>query len=117
MAQKVKNQIFLQLLNLLFSLSNVFMKLASDRWHVVGFFTWPTLSALAASVAILGVYAIFWQRVIKQVSLSTAYLSKGLVVFWTLMWSALFFGEGITVWNLAGTAIIVAGTILVADNE
>lgn len=117
MGQKVKNQVFLQLLNILFSLSSVLIKVASDRMQTHGFFSVPTFAAIGGYVLILGIYAVFWQRAIKNVSLSTAYLSKGLVIFWTLLWSALLFHEGITVWNLAGAAVIVAGTVLVAGDE
>lgn len=117
MAAKVKNQVVLQLLNILFSFSSVLMKVASDRMQVHGFFSIPTFLAIGGYLIILAIYAFFWQRIIKRVSLSTAYLSKGLVIFWTLLLSAAIFGEGITAWNLVGTAVIVAGTVLVADNE
>lgn len=117
MREKVKNQFILQLLNILFSLSGVVTKIASDRMQAHGLLSMPTALAIAGYLLILGIYAIFWQKIIKKVSLSTAYLSKGLVVFWTLLWSALLFSEGITVWNLIGAAVIVAGTVLVAGDE
>ena len=117
MKQKTKRFLSLQLLTILFSLASVLVKLASLSMEKSGIFSLPAVSFLFGYIVLLGVYAVFWQKVLKGVSLSTAYLSKGSVLFWTLLWSVLFFGEGITVPNIIGTTVIAGGTFLVNDSE
>ena len=109
--------IVLQFMNIIFSLNSVLIKFASNQWKVNGLFYWKTLLALAVAFATLGIYAIIWQRILHKVSLSVAYMSKGLVVFWGLLWAIIFFDEHITASNVIGTIIIFCGTILVNKHE
>ena len=66
---------------------------------------------LAIVVAMLGIYAIIWQQVLKRIELTTAYMFKGTSLIFVLLFSALIFNETITLWNVVGTALIVGGII------
>ena len=66
---------------------------------------------LAIVVAILGIYAIIWQQVLKRIELTTAYMFKGTSLIFVLMFSALIFNETITLWNVVGAALIVGGIV------
>ena len=46
-----------------------------------------------AMVAILGIYAIGWQQVIKRMPLTTAYANKAVTLVWGLVWGLLLFHE------------------------
>ncbi len=107
----------MQIMNVVFSLNTVIMKLASVSWQEEGFFAFRTIMILFAAVAVLGVYAVAWQAILGKVDLSQAYLNKGTVVFWGLLWSAIIFQEQITVFNIAGSVIIFAGLMMVNCNE
>lgn len=48
--------------------------------------------------------------------ISTAYMFKGTSLIFVLLFSALLFGEGITINNLIGSAIIIAGIVLYAKS-
>ena len=64
---------------------------------------------LAIVVAMLGIYAIIWQQILKRIELTTAYMFKGTSLIFVLLFSALIFNETITVWNIVGASLIVGG--------
>ena len=66
---------------------------------------------LAVVVAMLGIYAIIWQQVLKRIELTTAYMFKGTSLIFVLLFSALIFNETITLWNVVGAALIVGGIV------
>lgn len=115
--EKIKYYLGMQILNIIYSLSSVILKLASVAWKSQGLLNGKMLLYMMIFVLLMGIYAFFWQKVIKRISLSTAYLSKGLNLFWTLLWAKLIFGELITIPNLLGTGIIFYGTLMVTADE
>lgn len=64
----------------------------------------------------LAIYAVFWQKLLKKIDLSVAYVNKGMLLFWSMLWSIFLFKEHITLYNLLGTAIIFIGILVVNDN-
>lgn len=108
--------IVMQGLNILFSLAGILVKFASIAWQETGLLHESTIMYILGYLILMIIYAFFWQKVMKNIPLSTAYLNKGLIVFWSLLWAAVVFGESITVMNIIGTAIIFSGTLLVNDN-
>ena len=66
---------------------------------------------LAIVVAMLGIYAIIWQQVLKRIELTTAYMFKGTSLIFVLLFSALLFNETITLWNVVGATLIVGGIV------
>jgi drug/metabolite transporter (DMT)-like permease len=69
-------------------------------------------------LAMIMVYAFFWQKIIKKFSLVAAFSNKGIIIFWTLIWSVLFFNDSIRVNHIIGMVIIIAGiTMVVKDDE
>lgn len=76
--------------------------------------TWPYLLWFGGAVAIIGLYAILWQQILRHVELSTAYLFKGTTLIFTMLIAALLFSEAITIPNIVGSVIIVIGITLLA---
>ena len=70
-----------------------------------------------AVILILGLYALFWQQIIKRLPLSTAYMNKAATVVWGLVFGSVFFGERVSAPKLFGAALIVAGIVLYALPE
>jgi drug/metabolite transporter (DMT)-like permease len=98
---------------LIFSFAGVMAKMAAlSGFFSVGFFLFA-----GAQVVILGVYAIIWQQVLKKFSIVTAMSFRGVVVILSLVWAAVFFGENITLFNVIGSLVIVAGIYIVAGGE
>jgi len=114
---KLSRYAVLQSMSELFSFGGVLIKVASLRMVSHGLISRPTLAAFVSYILVLAIYAFFCQKVIKRVPLTTAYLSKGTLLFWSLLWAWIIFEEQITATNLLGTAIIAAGTVLVNTDE
>lgn len=76
--------------------------------------SWPYLFWIAGAIGVMGVYALLWQQVIARMPISTAYMFKGTSLIFVLMFSALLFGEAITLNNVIGAMIIIIGIILFA---
>lgn len=113
--RKNKVLIILHLLIAVYSLSGVFSKIAG---------TMPFLSlgfclSYAVVIAILGIYAIGWQQIIKHIPLTTAFANKAFTVVWGLVFGVVFFGEEITAGKIAGILLVVLGVVLYsgADTE
>lgn len=112
---RYKTIVSLHFLMAVYSLGGVLSKLAAAQ---------PFLSprfclCYGGIIAILGVYALAWQQIIKKTPLTTAYANKAVTVVWGLVWGLLIFHEAITPGKLAGAALVVAGVILfsTADQE
>lgn len=71
---------------------------------------------LCVMLLTLAVYAVFWQKLLKKIDLSVAYVNKGMLLFWSMLWSIFLFKEQITLLNIIGTLIIFIGILVVNDN-
>lgn len=96
--------------NLVYACTSIFTKMASRQKML----SWPYLLWIAGAIGVMGVYAILWQQVIKRMSLSTSYMFKGTSLVFVLLFSALLFGETISLTNVIGSVIIVSGIVLFA---
>ena len=102
------NIIFLQFAVMVYSVNTVVAKyVAREPWFSVKF-----LLLYLLEFAVLGVYAILWQQIIKRVELSVAYANKAMTLLWSLVWGVLLFQEGVTFLKAAGVALVIAGTVL-----
>lgn len=106
--KKVKNILLLQLAVIIYTFSGVMAKLASANKDSVI----KMLFFMGMEVVILGVYAIFWQQLIKRFDLTVAYANRAIAILWSMLWAALFFQEKITKKNLLGVLIVLAGIMI-----
>lgn len=106
---KIKNIILLQLIVIIYTINGVIAKLSSGAelmsLKFIGFYV--------AIVAVLGIYAILWQQMIKRFELSIAYANRAMALLWSALWAAIFFHERLTVKNYIGIALVIAGTFVV----
>lgn len=100
--------IALHLLLVCYSLSGILSKLAAAQPFLAPKFC----LCYGGIIAILGVYALAWQQIIKRLPLTTAFANKAVTVVWGLVWGLLIFHEAITPGKLAGAALVVAGVVL-----
>ncbi len=107
----------IQVLVVLYSFVGVLSKTASGILVKSGMFSVDFVGIVFSMLVVLGTYAIFWQKILKKIELSIAYLNKAFSLFWSLLWSLLFFGESIH-WNqIFGIVIIVLGIIVVSNYD
>lgn len=113
---KFRRLMMLHALFMLYSAAGILSKLAAGCPFMSG----PFLLLYGGALAVLFVYALGWQQVLKGIALSVAYSSKAVTVAWGLLWGALLFKEDVTPKKLLGAAMAVAGVFLVttgADAE
>jgi drug/metabolite transporter (DMT)-like permease len=70
-----------------------------------------------ATLACLILQAFFWQVVLRRVRLFVAYLVTSLNYLLILAASRIFFMERVTLLNVAGAAVVVAGVYLVVRED
>ncbi|MCD8155615.1 MAG: EamA family transporter [Clostridiales bacterium] len=109
--------LLLQVVVFIYSMISSLSKSVSSLISNWGLFSWQALGGIFVVFLALGVYAFFWQRILKKVELSVAYANKAVGLLWTLVWAALLFGEKITPGNVVGLVVICAGVLVVTKDE
>ena len=97
-------------INLLYACTGICTKMAARETFLSPLY----LFWFVCAVGVIALYAILWQQVLKRIELSTAYLFKGTTLIFTMLFAALLFGEAITITNIIGSVIIIAGITLLA---
>lgn len=105
----IKDACILQAVVIIYTMAGVMGKFASSN----GFLSWNFVLFYGAEIAILGVYAILWQQIIKKIDLSIAYANRAIALLWSMIWAVVFFHESITVKNLIGVVIVIIGIIII----
>lgn len=98
-----------------YSLSGVLSKLAAG----FSFDDFRFYLCYCGIIALLGLYAIGWQQIIKRLPLTTAYANKAVTVVWGIIWGIALFSEQINVYKVVGAFVVLAGVALyaLADSE
>ena len=110
----IKNILILQAVVMVYTFSSVVAKYASAaELFSVSFFLF-----YGAEIAILGVYAILWQQMIKRFDLSVAYANRAMAILWSALWAIILFGESLGIKQILGILLVVIGTVIVnADGQ
>ena len=110
---RIKYFSLLHILILFYSLSGILSKLASGE----EFLSLEFCLCYGGMIAILGIYAIAWQQIIKHMPLTTAFCNKAVEIVWGILWGFLIFKEAIK-WNMIlGAVIVIAGVIIVVTAD
>lgn len=111
--KKIKPFMILHLILMLYSAGGIFSKLAAGE----EFLSLNFILFYGIVILNLAVYALLWQQVLKQLPLTTAYANKAVTIIWGMLWGMLFFQETISVQNIIGAVIVLAGVILMVTGE
>lgn len=113
--KKTNSKVFflLHLLLMVYSASGICSKLAAGE----PFISLKFCVFYGIVIALMGVYAIGWQQIIKRMPLTTAFANKAATVVWGLVWGLLFFDEEITFGKLAGAVLVVLGIVIFAGAD
>lgn len=106
---------FIQAAVFVYSFCGVFQKFAAQQetFSLRFFLFW------GCSFAVLFVYAVLWQMILKKNDLSVAYSNRAVSMIWSLVWGMHIFGETLK-WNqVLGAVIICCGVhrVVTADDE
>ena len=107
--QWIKNILILQAVVVIYTLSSVVAKVATEN----KLFSFSFFLFYGLEIAILGVYAIFWQQMIKRFDLSIAYANRAMALLWSALWAVVLFRETLEPKQLAGIALVILGTVIV----
>lgn len=110
---KVKNIIFLNLILIIYAISSVCSKFASGYPFLSP--EWIILYGLL--IFFLGIYALLWQQILKRLPLNLAYANKSVTLIWGMIFGAVIFDEKITVTNVIGAVIVLAGVIIMSTSS
>ncbi|MCM1220381.1 MAG: transporter [Lachnospiraceae bacterium] len=108
--EKIKTLFLLHIMLMLYSTSGICSKMAAGQ----PFLSLKFCIYYAAIIALLGLYAIGWQQVIKRLPLTTAFANKAVTVVWGIVWGFLFFQESITWGKVLGALLVIAGVVMYA---
>lgn len=108
-----KSFFLLHLLLFVYSAGGIISKLAAKQ-KFLSFKFWILYGIV---LAILFVYAILWQQILKRVSLVTAYANKAVTVIWGIVWGNVFFKEPITINKIVGSIVIIIGVYIVVSER
>lgn len=103
----------LQFAVMIYSINTVVAKFVSEE----EFLSFRFLVLYFLEFCVLGVYAIFWQQLIKRFELSIAYANKAMTLLWSLLWSVVIFHESVTVAKVIGVVLVIIGTIVINGGE
>jgi drug/metabolite transporter (DMT)-like permease len=98
---------------LLLSFSGVFSKYAANEV----FLSFRFFLFYGGMLAILFVYALLWQQILKRMKLTTAYYNKAITIVWGVLWGKLFFDEDITMNMVIGGIIVFIGIYFVISSD
>lgn len=110
---KLLTFIALHILILFNSLSGVFSKMAGKA----KFLSFDFCLYYGLVLAIMFVYAIAWQQVLKRIPLTTAFCNKAVNFIWAMLWGVLIFKETPGVNMLIGAPLVIIGVILVVTDD
>ena len=108
----LKHILQLQLIIVIYTAAGIMAKLASAGNN----FGW-IITFLFLDIFLLGVYAVFWQQMIKIFPLSVAYANRAMSLLWSAVWARIIFGEQITVKQWTAVGLVIVGTILVNGGD
>ena len=112
--KKIKKTIIaLHLLFMLYSTSGIFSKLAAGE----SFLSFRFCLYYSIVIALLAVYAVGWQQIIKHLPLTTAFANKAVTAAWGLVWGRLWFHEHISFGKVFGAGLVIAGIVLYARED
>ena len=110
---KITTIIFLHLILIIYSISGILSKSAAN----VPFLGLVFCLYYLGIILILGVYAVVWQQIIKHMPLTVAFANKAITVIWGIVWGIIFFNETVTILQVIGAGVIIAGIVIYSTDK
>lgn len=107
--KNIKTYFFLHLIVFMYSLSSICSKTAASK----PFLSLEFIFFYGLVIAILGVYALLWQQILKKLPLNVAFANKSVTIIWGMIWGTILFKEKITLNMIIGAVVVLTGVIIV----
>lgn len=105
----MKKYLFLHLVLLLQVFSGICLKFASS-YNILSI---NFVLLYGFGIFFLILYAFFWQKILKIMPLSTAYMNVSMVIIWMIFVGYLIWGEPITINKIIGALFVITGIIII----
>ncbi|MGN0665648.1 MAG: EamA family transporter [Huintestinicola sp.] len=105
--------VLLHLLLMFYSLGGICSKTAAGY----EFLSWGFIVFYGLLLLDMAVYAVLWQQILKRMPLTKAFSAKAVTVIWGMLWGVLFFHETLTVTNIIGGVLVLAGVYLAVSSD
>lgn len=109
----VKQTVFLHISILIFSATGIFSKMLASNINENGIFNIWTFIFGGLMLINCGLYALFWQQNLRHFEVNVAYAHRAVYNVWSLLWAFFIFSEVITIGNIVGTVLIIAGVLVI----
>ena len=106
---RLKDILLLQAVVVIYTFNSIIAKFATGS----EVFSLQFFLFYGAEVAVLGIYAICWQQMIKRFDLSIAYANRAMAILWTGLWALIIFHESLSLKQIIGILLVVVGTVVV----
>ncbi len=110
---KLKSILLMLLAFIIYSLTGIFMKLAS----LENAFSLSFILYYSFVLGVIAFYAVLWQMILKKVPLTIAFMSKSITIVFGLLIAHFLFKETISVNNIIGSLIIIFGILVLGWNS
>ena len=108
----VKQIVLLQAIIIIYTISSIMAKFASAGETIE-----KVILFFGLDLLFLGIYAICWQQMIKIFPLSVAYANRAMALLWSAIWAKIIFGEHISVQQMIGIVLVIAGTMIINTDK
>lgn len=108
----VKQILLLQAVIVIYTLSGIMAKFASGGVDIE-----TVLFFFGLDFMFLGIYALFWQQLIKKFPLSVAYANRAMALLWSALWAKIIFREPISARQWIGIAVVILGILIINTEE
>ncbi|MFR8549117.1 MAG: EamA-like transporter family protein [Lachnospiraceae bacterium] len=112
--ERLKDYLFLHLSVMMFSFTSVFSKFASREFNAGGLKNPRLYLFVFLMFFVCFLYAFCWQKIIKKFDLNIGFANRSVYLLWSQLWAVTIFGEHLTVRNVIGLFIVLAGVIVVS---
>lgn len=114
---KIKHLFYLHLCVLLFSMTEVFGKMAANEYNANGIYSIKVYLYIGMMLVVCLLYAYSWQKIIRHFDLHIAYANRSMYLVWSQIWAVCLFSESLTPRNIIGMLIVMLGVIVVSVGE
>ena len=108
----LKDFLFLHFTVLIFSLSLVANKFASNFCANERIFSPVFLGIISVYAVLTVVYAVFWQINLEKYKLSFLYMNRAFYMVWTQIFAIIIFNNEIHICNVIGIILIILGVVV-----
>lgn len=103
------NYLYLHSILLLQVFSGICLKFAASY----NFLSINFILLYALGIFFLVLYAFFWQKILKIMPLSTAYMNVSMIIIWMIFAGYLIWEEPITIKKLIGAVFVITGIMII----